>query len=442
MSVKLFCGFEFDTDSINNTGSAANITIPAAWALFQKPAYLFHNNGVGTLDQTVSPPHSSSGTGAGALFSNRSTSNRAYTPSSGSGWSTAYSAGSSVTRATWATAKGFQLAIKRSLVNPALTANEYWFSFELLVPHLTTSSLSSSYTPSATWGSIFKWGDVEIKAKETTFLSGSSSTISHSIVFSILNNGSEVTTLTIPQVIGGTSVSANTWLLCLLRVKLHATTGAIEFIVNATPQAASYTNQNTVQTTAEASATEIYIGPIVLDNGTTAYNGGIDNIVIDDAQWISGRIVNAIISITGDSSLTDAAAAGTSVTTVANALSTSSDAKQLRFSSANGKATLTVTAPTTTGYNANILAYSGVVFLAANRYLQGPRKIACGIQLSGVDSVDEYTSAKVLPFSSIVTPPETSGVNLNWYVFEKPSGGGKYQTSEAASILPLLKVVV
>lgn len=445
MSVKLFCGFDWAINTANAFGSSQLITNSAAsvtWGNLVKPPYLFHNKGVATLDQTIAPPNYPSGASGGCFGSGAPTSSTSfgccYVCGGGAGGTTvgAYTGGTTTTRATWATAQGHQIGIVRSLVKPsALSANEYWFTFELQFQNLGTSSLASSYTPSNNWASVFRWGDVELRCKQTTFISGTT----HDIVFSVMNNGSEVATVTVPGVVCGSTFSSNTWLFVSAHVKLHGSTGLIDFAISGNAQSVSYTGQNTVNTIAEASATEFYFSPPVLDNATNAYVGGLDHILIDDASWPTGRPCIEIVTLLADDTLTDAAAAGTSPTTVTNALSSSSDAKQLRFSTVSGKATMTNTMPSTSGMDSEVLGFQGVVIRMANRYALAARKVAVGVTLSSVDAEDNYAKALALPFSSINPPPETGGVISHFFIPEK-GGGGKFALTDLASVKTYLKV--
>lgn len=440
MSVRLFEGFDFSTSTANAFGSTVggdmmniNTSAASAFAVFRRGPYLFHNKGVPTLGLFY-PPNGQASTSVGSCFASRGTAGLSYGQGGSSMTSGAYTGATATTRAVYAAAQGFQLGIVRSLVLPALTDNEYWFSFEVKFPLLATSSLSG-FTPSEDWGAIFKWGDVALKAKETTFISGNT----HDVTFSVINNGAEIATIVVPNVVAGAGLAGNTFILILARVKLHNTTGHIEFIMNGVPQSVAYTNQNTVQAIAEADATAIFLGPAVLDNGTTAYPGHMDNILIDDAEWPAGIPTVRLITLLSDNTLTDAAAAGTGVTTVANALTSMADAKQLRFSSSSGKAILDMTMPSTAGFLPDILGFYGYIYRIANRSPIQDIRLGVAIRLASVESDDPYVSSASLGFSSIVTPPETNGGTRRWEIFEKPSAGGKYQTSELGSITTVIK---
>jgi hypothetical protein len=449
MSVKLFYGFDHQGDTSNAFAVFSNSSMTAAWAALTKPRYLFHNNGVATLSQTVAPPAFPGGTTSGGIgmaatnLLGGSNGGKQFWAGKAAGISsaTSYTGATTVTRATAVTAKGFQIGIVRNRVLPSsLSANEYWFSFEVTMPQLPNSSLSSSHSPTLDWQSIFRWGDVQIKFKQTTYISGGSSDAIHDVVFAVMNNGVEVATITCPSVSCLQDGSTTTSLWCLVHVKLHASTGLIEAAIAGNAQSASYTGQNTVQTIAEADATAIYFSGCITDDGTTMRYGGLDSILVDDAEFPVGRPIVRLVTLLADDTLTDAAAAGTSPTTVVNALSSPTDPRQLRFSSSTGRALMTNTMPSTAGLNSTVLGFQGAFSRASNRYPLTGRRMATGLSLSSVDAEDEYFKNEPLPFSSIITPPETTGLDGLWSVYEK-GGGGKFATSDLASIKTYIRSV-
>jgi hypothetical protein len=437
MSVIAFCGFDFAVDATNNFGGAfqGSISAQSAWDVLNKPAWLFHNKGVATLNQTTAPPNTSA-SATGGLFFNRTTSGYAIGSGGGSSVLPVWTAGTTVTRATYATAQGAQFALVRSMLlpNPHTSADIY-MTMDILCPSLGVASIASSFTPSASWGAIFKWGDVEIKAKSSTYISGAAGVAIHDLVFSVLNNGAEIATITVPNAQCGSTVSTNTWLFLSVHVKLDGSTGLIDASISGVAQSASYTGQNTVNTIALASATEIYFGPITLDDGTTAYQGFMDHVLFDDSAFPAGRPTVRLITPLADDSLTDAQAYGVGATTVVNALSTPYDTRQLRFTSAAGRAQVTLTTPATAGFLTDVLGFQiGLEFLA-NRNPRTARKVAAGVSLAGVDSEDAYMKAKVLPFSSLATSEGFAvGNSALAFIFEKPAGAGKYAASDMASM--------
>lgn len=442
MALKLFCGFEPHADEATViTGNTARI-----WdngnSSFILPPWIYHNRGLATLDRSIfcPPPSNSTLRYAWIPRGGATTSGCMYCPSSSTGVVPInYGAATTTTRATWATQQGHQIAVARNQVQGGLSADEYWFSFEAGPNNLNSVDMPSGYEPTADWAAIFRWGDVQIRAKSATRDAGSGY---YTMVFGVRNNGVEIATVTVPWVNGGGSFSSISMLWFLVRVKLHSTTGAIEVYINGNGMSSSYTNQNTVQTISNASENGIYFGPVVLDNGTNAYVGNLDNIVIDDAAFPSGLPVVRFWAIASDGTLTNAAAAGTGVTTVANALAGASssytDAKQLRFSAVSGRAELNMTAPTTTGFGTEVLGFYGMLQRAASRNPTGARKIRPSVKLSSVDYQDQQHQRVSLPFSSVGTPPETLGAPVYWWT---DKAGARFTTSDLASCQLVLESI-
>jgi hypothetical protein len=293
--------------------------------------------------------------------------------------------------------------------------------------------------PTASWASVFRWGDVEVKLKESTHKGGTFGQYIHDVTFSVRNNNVEIATLSIPDLVCGASMFSNkSWITFFIRVKLHATQGIIQVSCDGVAQSVAYVNQNTVQTTPLASATEFYFSPPVFDNGTNSYVGTIDSIYCDESGFPDGTIVCRCPSFASDGTLVDAIARGTGVTTVADALASSTDAKQLVFTSASGKAPINMNAATVTGFPATIVGFQGVTLRTANRYPLQQRRVELGVQQSSVEYTDPNSTDVSLPFSSIVTPPATNGVPVYFNVFRK-AGDVKFATADVASTQLLIK---
>ncbi len=413
--------------------TTASNTSAADWAgrWGKKPLGIYHNKGVATLDALTYYPATGAGsTSTGFIGAYGRSAGGSYGAPSATLSYSKYTSGTSTTRAVWAAAQGHQLAVIRSVRG---IGAEVWINFDMKFPSTDASSLSG-YTPSS-WGMLFKWGDVEIGCKETTYTS------TQSFVFTIRNNGVEVATLTLP---GVATTQADTaaagWSYCSLHVKLDASTGLIEFAIDGVAQSVAYTGQNTITTTSLASATAIYFGPPVLDNGTTAYVGQIDNFHVDDAAYTSGRISVSLISYSGtDFSVTNAA--GYPSGSFANAVANMTDGLAGRFTAAGGRAVLSSTAPSLAqlaGFLTEVIGFEIIAKRVSSRNPINARRLQLGVQVSGVDYLGNDSKALALPFSAIGTPPETAGITTFEQIFEK-SAGVRFNTTEAGSAL--LKIV-
>ena len=445
--IVFFYGFDFaNTMTIpSDTPSYLTGALTAAqtWAALVKPSFMYHNKGLGTLDASISHPNSASSSARGSLasagFGGFNTQGMIWGPSSSASAIDAggeYGAASSTTRATWAAAQGHQVAFIRANMSPALTANEYWFSFDLYCPNNISTSLDSSYEATTSWKQVFRWGDVSINCKSMLYDAG---TARHTMLFSIRNAGVEVATLSVPELdcdVATNTVSPTSLIYCRLRVKLDSTTGMIEFKANGVSQSVAYTNQNTVSVLSNAAATEFYFGPPVLDNGTNAWVGGIDNILIDDAEFPLGRPVIRYFTAYTNTASSDAIA---NTGTIQNALSSFSDNAHVRFLSPTGFVTIGKAALTPLNYTTPLLGITGALIRCSNRHPQTGKHINVRLELSSVESANAYLyRSTIFPYSTIATPPETNGVDQLFCVFTK-ADNTKYALNDYNSILIKLR---
>lgn len=445
--VVFFYGFDFantmTVPSDTPTYLTGALTAAQTWAALVKPSSMYHNKGLSTLDQSIHHPNSASSSSRGSFASagnaTFNTQGMIWGPSSSASAldaGGAYGAATSTTRATWATAQGHQLAFVRANMSPALTANEYWFSFDLYTPNNVSTSLDSSYEASTSWKQVFRWGDVSIHCKSLVYDGG---TARHTMVFSVRNAGVEIATVTVPELdcdVVTNTVSPTSLIYCRLHVKLHATQGVIDFKANGIAQSVSYTNQNTVSSISNAAATEFYFGPPVLDNGTNAWVGGLDNILIDDAEFPLGRPVIRYFTAYTNPASSDAIA---NTGTIQNALSSFSDNAHVRFMSPTGYVTIGKAVLSPLNYTTPLLGIAGALIRCSNRNPQDGRHIKVSLELSSVESAPGYVyGSPSLPYSTIVTPPETNGVDRLFCVFTK-ADNTKYALTDYNSLLVKLK---
>lgn len=422
----LFIGFDIDKLSNTLLGSAVINGSSVEWPRICLPRGVYHNRGVDTLDINQIPPNGQSvnngcivpgwaGVGAGYGASRN--------PISVSG--NTYTGATAITRATWAAAQGHQLGISRAQTG---LSGEFWVTFELGNGSIPQQAYSTSYSPSASWGQIFKFGDVEIRFKEATFASAL-----HNFVFSVRNNSTEIGTVT------AQNVPTQTYMFCRLYVKLDATTGAIQFEINGARHAV-YTNQNTVQTTSLGAASAVYISPFVLDDGSTSYVGYLDNVYFDDAGWPTGRPQIRSFTLLGDDLLTNMAAYGTSPTTVANALSDSTDAKAMKATATDGSAVLTQTPPSTAGFLTTVVGVDMYGKRGTNRNPLSDRRIQFGYDLAGAQTLGTLSKTYSLNFSNTILPPESSTFSAfpHEQIFVK-NGGSLMTTTELATMKVVIK---
>lgn len=433
MSVRAFVGFDLSKNLPGGSFPGTNWTnVSAAYSGLALPAYVAHGNYLSPWNPDGLPALNKDNQNFWFFTRNSSAGMSFGHGANGGAMVAPYTAATTLTRAGWRTAKGHQMAVSRSRVIPALTNAELWFSMEIAFPSLGGSSIASGLSADA-YGAIWRWGDLSLYFKSTTWVSGTT----HHITFSVRNGASEIATVTVNSVATTNTHASAPYLYVLIHAKLDASTGLIDVAINGNAQSASYTGQNTVATTAEAAATEIFFGPPVSDDGTNVYVGAVDNFLIDDAAWPAGVPTVRIISLPSDVSATGVAATGSGATTIAEALNTSSnDVKHARWSSITGTCLINTTMPSSTGMLADVLGFEIVEQRMVNRYPVANVKVRVGLDISSTETEDEYTQVAVIPFSSSLSNPETLTASASpvAQIFEKTGGGGKYQTSDLANI--------
>lgn len=430
MAGKLFIGFDINKNSNTLLPFLGTAWFAADyWPNISFPRGVYHNLGIPTQSYALYGPN------GGGTFQNVTTCyqgglNGSVGTSCGDSSTIGWITGQTPPRSQFQASQGNQIGIIRSLADLGTTP-ELFFTFDILVSAFGSTDRTTGWTPTDSWNCIFVWGDVSVRMKGN---SGSSSTVG-TIILSIRNGAAEVSTLTLA------SFTRNDHLHCKLRVKLDDTTGAIEMTVQGQTQSTPYTNQNTVATTSLASATVIYIGPPVLDNGSThIICGSIDNIYVDDAAFPTGRPVVTSFALASDSSTSNMAAFGTGATTVTDALSNPADAKAMRATASGGYAILNQTPPTTTSYLSDVVGIEMCAQGAANRNPSADRRLEMGYELGGIQTMGIKSKNQALIFDSSVAPPTAAGQRSNpvEQIFETQANN-KMTTTELATMKVVLK---
>lgn len=382
MSAILF--IDFDAGLSQSQGSGPDPLLQ--WSDFAKPPGLFHYNGVVGQSQ-------SSGWGASinGVASGRTANSGAIGEHSGPA-------------GTYTSNGGLCTAVKRSVYS---IGSEIWVSADLMVGSTafgstttTTSGTNSTDKRTAT----FRWGDISVWVKSSTLV-----VTTWTIVFSIKNAGSEIATITVPNVVLGVS-----WLFFKMNCKLHASTGYIVCTIDGVAMSAAYTGQNTVAVNALAdtgttdSPDHIFFGPPCLSGaagGTTS--GRIDNVYIDDASHPTGRPRGERVSLGASSTDTNCAAVGTGATTVTNALNDPVDAKAARFTGAAASTVMDLATYSTTGLESGLIGFNLYAKRPASRDPNVARFLSMGVDISGTPTMGTLAVAVTLPVSSVTVPPNT-----------------------------------
>jgi len=381
---------------------AAQGTGPTSWDDCCKPPGVFIGTGVVAQSQATNP-------NGGSYFNAGRTAN-----------STAY--GHHTTSAISSFNIGTtQVAIKRTTHG---IGSECWSSCDLACSVIGASTTATVSGYNAVW----RWGDLQIIIKSATLV-----TSTYTIVFSVKNNGSEVATITVPNIV------SSSWMFMKVAAKLHSSTGYITATIDGVAMSASVTGVNTVTTLAEAgtgtqtSADHITFGVPVITNGSNGYIGKIDNIYIDDASHPTGRPRGERISLGSSSTDVNASAVGTGATTIANALDSPTDAKAARFTGAAASSIIDLASYSTSGIETNLIGFNFYLKRAANRDANVSRFISVGVDISGVQTMGTLAAATTLAISSVTTPPNTD--YLAQGVFDK-----MYTASVTTSNLANVKV--
>jgi len=364
---------------------------PTTWAEWIKPAGVYWIDGVVAGNQSTVGSFCIMGSAAPRV-------------SNGSCYGTTGNSGS--TAASFIAAAYYnQIGIRRSTYS---LGSEIWATFDLGAGfgYSTTSGTQTTDYRLA----IFRWGDVQIHVKSFNLV-----VTTYTAVFSIRNNGAEVTTVSVP---GLTPSGTTAWIFFKVHVKLDGASGLIEVVANGVSQAATYTAQNTVTTQALAStgttqtADHIYFGSgynaVVTSNFLQIMP--IQNVCIDDAAFPTGR-PSAIRWLMGTTSTdTNFVATGTSPTNLPNALVISSDAKAIRGTGAGAVTLIDMATLSTTGMDANYIGIILCVKKPATRDFAAVRTLQVGISISGVTTM---TSAKTLLISAPTLPPNLDYTTYN-----------------------------
>jgi hypothetical protein len=194
---------------------------------------------------------------------------------------------------------------------------------------------------------IFKWGDLSFRIRR--IFNYATSPTRADITFELYNVSSSLGTITL------SAVNASQWMHVRIHAKLDSS-GAFEVSVDGV--ASNHTGINTVATTTLASATQLWFsaGALGIVSTSSVHSiGSIDNLLIDDAAFPTGRPSGRRLAISGDGTLTGWAPSSGSgtLTTALSAI----DSNSARGTGDGSVALLTLASLTTTGLNTDILGW-------------------------------------------------------------------------------------
>lgn len=405
-NANLFISFyPSQSPSLTAVGTAAQ-----EWSRVGWPLDVYHYRGVATLNKALGCTLQPGGGTFVTTYTRTMSGGQSYTGHR-YGASAKYDGTTTPSYATWTGQNCFQLGIKRATHN---ISNEVYVTFDWHQASFPNSSITG-HEPTAEYKSIFRWGDVEIRFKSTTW-TGSS----HTVVLAIRNNGSEIATITVPGVTNSTEQFTR------IHVKLDATGGLIDCECAGNGQSVSYTGQNTVNTISLSSAAFIYVGPPIADNNATqAYPCSITNVYMSSTGYSAGRPMAAVIGITSDNTLSGWLPEGTAVSTLTNALSLATDAKAARGYGTGAYALLNLSTRSylgdLVGLQPDILSIELHAGKVSNRDLVIAKRLSLGISLNGVATMGSYARTVYLSTDSSGTPPAGAYVNvLSEFILNPP----------------------
>lgn len=393
MSVKLFIDFDVNGGATQGTGPTDNV-----WLSWAKPFGVYHNSAVVT-----SNPDLVSGAPGYIRFTAGRTAN-----SSAFGLMGVPGSPLDDPAAVPSSTSGTTIGVRRSVFG---LGAELFFTFDLAYPGILPATYDTPVTSDKYV--CFKWGDVTLRPKSCVDAGGGNSTI----VWSLRNDVTEIAMVTT------TLIVAASWLYVKLHVKLDATGGLIDCQINGVAQSAVYTTQNTVAVNPIAgvgtteSADHIYFGPPILINAGTGAAGEalIDNILIDNSGWPTGRPAGQRLALGASSTNSNWSAVGTAVTTIPDALIDPTDAKAARGVGVGASTILDLAAFSTAGLLPNMIGMNLYAKRAVNRDGHSARSLQLGLSQLGVHTMGPYSAGTVLPVSGVDLPPATDFPNFTLF---------------------------
>lgn len=312
------------------------------------------------------------------------------------------SGSSSLGMGTWwvfGTVGGSCAAVTRaSLGNP----QEVWCTYDIYLPVVGNASLDDPATMmrSEARFQVFKWGDLTLRIRR--WLNNGNS--SWTWVFEAFNGATSLGTITLPPYNGAQ------WAFVRVRARLDSGTAG-RFDVTIDGVSLTSGGINSVATTPLANATHLYFSGGALGNfieaGNLKFNGAIDNILIDDAAFPSGRPAGTRVSLNSDGTLTNWAPNGGP--SLSSAL-TAGQSGTARGTGTGATALLNLGTITTTGWEPNLLGWQIVASGLSNLDPVVIRKLRTGVDLSGTP----YSGSQVETLVPPMTPSSlTTGYTMD-----------------------------
>lgn len=314
------------------------------------------------------------------------------------------------------------VAVTRSSIG---SPQEVWVSMDvrLLAPSGNLDDPANLMRSEARY-QIFKWGDLSLRFRRIH--SYQASPLKFTWVFEAFNGVTSLGTISLVD------YNASQWAYVRIRARLDSGTNG-RFDITIDGVSLNTSSINTVATTALVDATILYFSGGFIGQRTSGsiYIGAVDNILIDDAAFPSGRPAGVRAQFTGDGTLTNWAPNGAASLTLAFA-----GVGTARGTGTGATALINLGGITTTGWEPNLLGWQLVASGISNLDPLLIRKLRTGIDLSGTP----YNGTQIETMIPPMSPSSiTTGYNMDT-VFYK-GGTTDFTVSDIANCKARLEVI-
>lgn len=314
------------------------------------------------------------------------------------------------------------VAVTRSSIG---SPQEVWVSMDvrLLAPSGNLDDPANLMRSEARY-QIFKWGDLSLRFRR--IYGYQASPLKFSWQFEAFNGVTSLGTISLVD------YNASQWAYVRIRARLDSGTNG-RFDITIDGVSLNTSGINTVATTALVDATHLYFSGGFIGQRTSGsiYIGAVDNILIDDAAFPSGRPAGVRAQLTGDGTLTNWAPSGAASITAAL-----SGPGTARGTGTGATALVNLGGISTTGWESNLLGWQIVASGLSNLDPLLIRKLRTGIDLSGTP----YNGSQIDTLTPPMTPSSiTTGYNMDT-VFYK-GGGADFTLSDITNCKARLEVV-
>lgn len=271
--------------------------------------------------------------------------------------------------------------------------SQIWATFDIAVYTLSGNADNpATLMRSEARYQIFKFGDLSLRLRRVFNYASNVA----DVTFEAFNGSTSLGTITV------LSVTYTAWLYVRVYAKLDGSTG--QFDISIDGQSVSYTGLNSVATTPLASVTHLYFsgGMLGVTSGSNVWLAGlIDNILLDDASFPTGRPSGRRAALATDGTLSGWAA--TSGGTLVNSLSVY-DANKAR-GTGNGAVALLNTATLSTAGLVGVIGWQVHAYGLSNVDTIAVKKLRTGVDVSGTASNGTYIAAQTPPATpSFISP--------------------------------------